>query len=721
MFTVIGMMFAVNNYMIRATRPKIESRIVFIVVYIAITCIALGTILSFWSSREMREVVDKQFNEEQLYVARSVKTLIERELRFLQKELLLLSENIAVMNSTPSFQHLEIQNEFNRVQESGVWKIESVNLENRITYSYTPHSPWKEIENIDVNITDPVQLKAASDHSVWVSRPQTNASEIHLIMAAPLIGDETELLIFHINISIFLAPFIKDIHSGKTGYAWIIDEKGYFLYHPDVSFIGKSAFTVRSEKHPDISFYTINFIQKEKMLKGDEGTGSYVSGWHRGNTGKINKLIAFTPISISNKPPQKWSVAVVAPVSEIEEALEEGHLWQLSLQGFVIIIILSAALSILFLERRWSGRLKEQIRIRTAELGRSEENYRSLVESAEDFIYTIDKNGIFQSANSFTAAFFGTSPKNLIGKSIFEAFSEESAKRQIDILQQVYNKNKSVHDELIFKINGKNIWINANFMPLKSKNGNITAVLCIARDITEIRNLERHLINAEKLASVGTLAAGVAHEINNPLGVILGFCDLLLRKKKPGSQEYEDLKIIERQGLHCKKIVENLLSFSRERDEHSAYCDMNRCLQEILRVVHHNLEINQIKLFTNFEKEIPPVNGDTHQLQQVFLNLINNAVASMPGGGSITISTYLDKARRKARVILRDTGSGVDPANLDHIFEPFYTTKPEGEGNGLGLFVSYGIVTKFGGTIECISQTRGVTFTVELPIKDCEE
>jgi signal transduction histidine kinase len=208
------------------------------------------------------------------------------------------------------------------------------------------------------------------------------------------------------------------------------------------------------------------------------------------------------------------------------------------------------------------------------------------------------------------------------------------------------------------------------------------------------------------------------------LGVILGFCDLLARKTEKGSQEFEDLKTIERQGLHCKEVVENLLSFARLGEGVSEYSDLNSCLQEIVNVSKHTLDMNDIELVMEIRKNIPLVKGDSRHLQQVFLNLINNAVAAMKNGGTLTICTGLDKERKKAFVQFKDEGTGIKAEDLDHIFDPFFTTKPEGEGTGLGLFVSYGIVSRYGGSMDCVSFTsdsqgkyKGTTFTVKLPAK----
>lgn len=708
----------------KRTGSEIRKNIIVIVSAAAALFLFADIILGLWSAREMREQVVDQFNEEQLVIAHNVSDLIERELNILKKEILLLSKEVSAERLSPENLYDSIQKSFSRVLECGVWRIEITELGNRKTYVYMPYKHYRTDKAPDIPLDDLPTARMLEDKSIWISQPQIKPSGIGLILAVYPAGDSSRLLVFNGNISWFLTPFLKNIRSGKTGYAWIIDENGNFLFHPNADFVGKSAFKVRKEKYLDVSYGKINFIQKEKMLKGQAGTGWYSSGWHRGITGSIKKLIAYFPITISDNPPQKWSVAVVAPISEIEEAVRKGHIRQLLLHGLIIVLIILGASVILFFEMRWSRVLGKKVAKRTEDLKKSEEKYRSLVESAEDFIFTVNSEGNFQSMNSFTANFFGGPAEEFLGKGISNLFPENVAEKQLKLVRLVYQLGKSVRDEFELKTGEYETWISANFMPLKNEEGEVNAVLCIARDITENKNLERQLINTEKLASLGTLAAGVAHEVNNPLGVMLGFCDILLRKTEKGSQDFEDLKTIERQGLHCKQVVENLLSFARLGEGDSEYSDLNQCLEEIIKVAKHTLDMNNIELVLKLTENIPLVKGDSRQLQQVFLNLTNNAVAAMGGGGTLTIRTYFDRRLRKAVVQFQDDGIGIRQEDMDHIFEPFFTTKPEGEGTGLGLFVSYGIIGKYGGSIDCVSHTvdspdkpSGTSFTLRLLAK----
>jgi len=702
-------------------RPKISKKTLVFLSVITLLFLAGGVALGVWTAAEMRDLVGQQFNEEQLVLARHVSVLIEREVRLLEKELLLLKRALVPKEVDPELYYNDIQQTFQRVLESGVWKIEIVDLQARKEYTFMPyrHWTWKETPEETMTLLPPPEI--LGEETVFTSDTQIRPSGIGLLMGTLLPGDSPRVLFFNLNVSWFLNPFLSEIRSGKTGYAWVIDDSGKFLYHPNTEFIGKNSIQIREAKYLDVPLGAIGAIQQDRMLKGETGTGFYYSGWHRGITGRIKKLIAYSPIAISRNPPRLWSVAVVAPTSEIEEAVKSGHFRQLLLQGLMIFVILFAAATVFFLQMRWSQALERKVSERTEELKKSEEKYRSLVESAEDFIFTVDGEGRFLSMNSFTASFFGGRPEDFIEKGLSSLFPERVAQEQLKLVKVVFQAGKSVRGEFEISLTDRPTWISANFMPLKGEDGAVNAVLCIARDITENKNLERQLVNAEKLASLGTLAAGVAHEVNNPLGVILGFCDLLLRKTDKDSQAYEDLKTIERQGLHCKQVVENLLSFARLGQGGSEFTEVNQCIDDIVKVVRHTLDMRGIELRLLLSEDLPLVKGDSRQLQQVFLNLINNAVAAMPGGGKLSISTGLERPGRRVVIKIEDDGVGIKPEHMDHIFEPFFTTKPEGEGTGLGLFVSYGIVAKYGGTMDCVSndstslKPRGTTFTIKLP------
>jgi len=229
-------------------------------------------------------------------------------------------------------------------------------------------------------------------------------------------------------------------------------------------------------------------------------------------------------------------------------------------------------------------------------------------------------------------------------------------------------------------------------------------------------------IQAEKLSSLETLVAGIAHEINNPVGIILGFSSLLMEKMDPESQTYKDIKTIERQGLYCKQLVENLLHFSKLRADLEGTVDLNIVIEKLLAVVGPGLKAQGIFWKYSSSTELPPAPGSVQKWQQILLNLINNAKTAMPTGGTLEIWTGKKDHGQKIELGFRDTGNGIPNESISRIFDPFYTTKKEGRGIGLGLSVIYAILKSYGGSITCQSRTKdtpnhpkGTTFLISVP------
>jgi two-component system, NtrC family, sensor kinase len=238
----------------------------------------------------------------------------------------------------------------------------------------------------------------------------------------------------------------------------------------------------------------------------------------------------------------------------------------------------------------------------------------------------------------------------------------------------------------------------------------------IIKDITQRRNMEQQLLQADKLASLGQLSAGVAHEINNPLGLILGYTQLMLREEPAASQKYEDLKTIEKHTRNCKTIVEALLNFARKTETKKVLVDVNCAIEQVVTVIRHQFELSGIAVHTLYDPELPQVLGDTEKLKQVVMNLVMNARQSISQAGQITVSTRHDSGNHKIAIVVEDTGSGISPHVITRIFDPFFTTKPTGQGTGLGLSVSYGIVKEHGGEITVDSEPeKGSLFSVILP------
>lgn len=230
----------------------------------------------------------------------------------------------------------------------------------------------------------------------------------------------------------------------------------------------------------------------------------------------------------------------------------------------------------------------------------------------------------------------------------------------------------------------------------------------------------RQISQSEKLASIGRLAAGVAHEINNPLTGVLTFAHLLREKTNMDNQDQQDLDLIIHETTRVAEIVSGLLDFARERPPAKTMLDLNQVIRQTIRLFANQSQFKKIQIEEHLAEGLPLVNGDRNQLQQVILNLALNAGEAMPKGGSLTITTQLHG--KDIEMNVTDTGTGIKPEHLDQIFDPFFTTKPVGKGTGLGLSVSYGIIQQHGGALSVESEEgKGTTFTVILPFGEEDE
>ena len=231
----------------------------------------------------------------------------------------------------------------------------------------------------------------------------------------------------------------------------------------------------------------------------------------------------------------------------------------------------------------------------------------------------------------------------------------------------------------------------------------------------ELEGAQAQLIQSEKLASIGQLAAGVAHEINNPLGVMLGFSQVIIKKLPEDNPLRKPLASIEREGLRCKKIIQGLLDFSRRSAPTLESVNLNDVMEAACGLSEYQFALDNVNIVKGYAPNLPEIQANANELQQVFLNLIHNAYQAMPQGGKLRITTRA--VGDKVQAIFADTGVGIPPENLKHIFDPFFTTKEVGKGTGLGLSLSYGIIESHGGKIEVDSQVGvGTTFVVTLPV-----
>jgi len=354
---------------------------------------------------------------------------------------------------------------------------------------------------------------------------------------------------------------------------------------------------------------------------------------------------------------------------------------------------------------------------RTYQLARSEEKYRRVFEGSMDMIFILDSATSFVDINGAGLGMLGYEDKeDVLGSLKFGTIFEEKGEAD-SILAQLetegYVKDRECR-VMSRRCEEMSLLISATTR--RDVAGNVIGYEGFAKDITSRRDMEKQLQMADKLASLGQVSTGIAHEINNPLGIIMGYTQLLLREAPEGAQIREDLTIIQKHARNCKMVVEDLLKFARSTRTDKTTIDLNRCLDEVMSLLSHQLQLDDIVLETFLNDEPLLVFGDAEKLKQVFMNLLVNAKQAISPPGRISITSLFDSNESTVRVSMSDTGCGIPSQVMDKIFDPFFTTKPVGEGTGLGLSVSYGIVQDHNGRIEVESQVgKGSTFIVVLP------
>jgi len=361
--------------------------------------------------------------------------------------------------------------------------------------------------------------------------------------------------------------------------------------------------------------------------------------------------------------------------------------------------------------------LESLVRHRTEELSHSEQKYRRVFEGSMDIIFILDSEGHFLDVNRAGVSTLGYETKEeMIGRiTLGDLFACREELRQLldDLHSQGYVKDRECR---MTSGKGAELSFLLSATGRKDDEGRIVSYEGIAKDVTGRRQMERQLQMADKLASLGQVSTGIAHEINNPLGVIMGYTQLLLRGAGEGTQVHEDLKTIEKHARNCKTVVEDLLKFARSTRTNKTSLDLNQCLAEVISLLAHQLELDNITLETNLHDGPLTVVGDAEKLKQVFMNLLVNAKQAISRSGSISVKSLKETQGQTVKVLISDTGCGIAAQVIDKIFDPFFTTKPPGEGTGLGLSVSYGIIQDHNGRIEVESHTgQGSTFTITLP------
>jgi PAS domain S-box-containing protein len=362
--------------------------------------------------------------------------------------------------------------------------------------------------------------------------------------------------------------------------------------------------------------------------------------------------------------------------------------------------------------------LEAIVQERTAALAASERQYRRIFEVSRDMILVVDAQDRITEINPAGCRMlgFGGPGQGPKGER-FQAFFEHAADWQ-HLKAAIVRDGFVANSEIVLRrFDGAAMRSLVSASLDSDPSEPAGTIHFLVRDIDKRHTIREQMAQADRLASIGQLSSGIAHEINNPLGVILGYTQLMMRNEPDDSDRRRDLKTIEKHVRHCKAIVEDLLNFARRSEPKKELVDIHKTIDDVLGFIRQHSGANRIDFLTDYDPRIPAMVLDEKKIRQVLINLLMNARHAVGDAGQIRVATVFSPSPRQVTIQVADNGYGIEQQHLQHIFDPFFTTKPTGEGTGLGLSVSYGIVKKHGGEILVESKPgEGSIFTVVLPV-----
>jgi two-component system, NtrC family, sensor kinase len=452
----------------------------------------------------------------------------------------------------------------------------------------------------------------------------------------------------------------------------------------------------------------VKTLRERSLSDGIARLDNSDSEYEPGTTGSLafpsrrRALSYFVPCAVRSR-----IVAVIGLGRTVDGALLSSEDTELlrAISGYVAVAIENALL------------LEEQAQ-RANELARLKEFNENIIESINVGVMVINLAGRITNWNSALEEIYGLKREQAIGQRITEVFRSDVLKALRELMaRSEWQKGEPVN---VYKFRAhsaddRELILNLSLAPLQSKTAQLEGTLVAIEDVTERVSLEEQLQQSDKLSSIGILAAGVAHEVNTPLTGISSYSQMLMQQIPETDPRHQLLEKIHRQTSRASAIVNNLLNFSRTSDARFAPVDLHRVLDDTFQLLEAQLRNTQIEVVRHYDEDLPLALGNAPKLQQVFMNLILNARDAMPQGGRLELST----ARHDGLALInfRDTGSGIQPEHITKIYDPFFTTKQIGQGTGLGLAVSYGIIRDHGGHIEVQSKPgEGAWFQIALPL-----
>ena len=720
--------------------------------------LSLIIILGQFFHQSLQEEMAGQFNRQQLLLAREVAMNIED---FIDH----VSKNIRVISQLPEHFRVHLSSRNRSIAESiniGLQNEALVTiriLDKNGIMLYDRSYPEREGEDLSKTAYFqqarllPKNEKMISD---LLTSPDQKPDSKQFMIATPIYRQPNESLtpefrgvvLAVLSLDGITQKYLSPIKSGTRGYSWMMDNDGTLLYHPtQPQMVGKNLY------HTDITCFQCHksFDTEKKMIEGSPETfGSFEA------PGGENKLAAFYKFPLARK---SWIVVVSAPYSDVIALMQQSRrFYSLLILSIFITTLVASGVTVINYKKKIkaeekSKHLENQRRLER-EIEIQKDYLENIIENTKTNLMVIDKDLMVRTVNTSQAKTLERSKEDIVGKKFFSLFPNTLASYkgiQFEAILQkaLAGRSFEMKDYPIMGLQASPLYLTMNVSPLLI-DGKSPGILIASNNVTKrvkleealkrytveledkvdigtatAKKLEQQIMHSEKLAALGRLAAGVAHEIGNPLTSISTFAQLLREMAKDEFAK-SSLDIMNNQIQRITDIVRRMSIFSRADSLNIKYMQLNDVLNSTLDLMRLDKRMKStIEIVVSLDAELPQTMIDEGQIAQVFINIILNAFDAMPEGGRLTVTTrkdYDDQGRESVMIEFADTGLGIPEKELQKIFDPFYTTKEEGIGTGLGLSLSYNIVKRFKGDIKVESEVkRGTIFTVILPVEKKKE
>jgi PAS domain S-box-containing protein len=731
---------------------KIFTPTVFILTLLVV--LSLIIILGQFFHQSLQEEMADQFNTQQLLLAREVAVNIESFVDHIYKNLRVISQlpEVDRINHSPRIRsvaesiRLSLQNEalitIRVLDKNGILLYDS-------TFPEREMKDYSKTDYFQKALLLPKNEKLVTDlletsHGGPEAKEFIIATPVYQYLKGQPAPEFSGVVLAILSMEGITQRYLSPIRSGMRGYAWMMDSDGTLLYHPNQpQMVGKNLYQT------DKTCFQCHksFDTEKKMIEGKSQTfGSYEA------PGGENKLIAYYKFPIVRK---SWIVVVSAPYSDVIALMRKSSLFYslLILSIFVTTLVVSGVLVINYKKQikaeEKAKHLENQRRLER-EIEIQKDYLENIIENTKTNLMVIDKDLKVRTLNTAQAQTLGRPKQDFLGKNFFELFPDRLTPHEGIPIEAILHKTLDgssfeIRDYRLTGLRETPLYLTMNINPLLI-DGKTPGILITSTDVTKrveledalkqytfeledkvdkgtatAKKLEQQVMHSDKLAALGRLATGVAHEIGNPLTSISTFAQMLREMAKDEFSQ-KSLDIINKHIHRITDIVRRMSTFSRADSLNMQYVQINDILQSTLDLVRLDKRMkNTIEIHVSFDSDLPKTMADEGQMSQVFINIMLNALDAMPEGGKLYITTRQDHGESgKDFIVIEfvDTGIGISNQELEKIFDPFYTTKEVGKGTGLGLSLSYNIIKQLNGDIKVESEPgKGTTFTIILPVE----